>query len=1056
MSARYRINLLGELCVAQETRHIRHFRTQKTGALLAYLAFYNKTAHSREQLITLFWPESAPEDGRNSLSTALSSLRSRLEPPKTPPSEGLLLADRLTVRLNAAITVTDVSEFESVLHRALRADRDSPIEAQEPVLLLTDSVERYAELLPGYYEDWIPGERARLCEEFLRATLRLAARLDARKERRLALEYAHRALAVDPLREETHAALIRLYCALGEPMAALQQYDALEQMLQEQLGVAPRPELRAQVREVAARFAHGAVTVTSSTPTNDISSLPAVPAAANSSPARIHLTQQPSPQQPERSGACDRLPLPLTRFLGRTQEMARLQSMLTPVAGPAPGRAGLRSDRLVTLTGPGGVGKTRLALEVAAALQDLFFGCVWYVPLARGEGSRPFVASVAETLGLEQEDGFDPLPALIQVLTVQPALVVLDQFEQLLPDLQERTTSAATEAVQTLRTLLQQAPNLVCLVASRRRLHLSGEREFPIGPLPVPAESEPFDRVATCESVQLVVDRAQAADLDFTLTPQNADDVSTLCRHLDGLPLALELAAERISELSPAGVVRALEHRADFLVSRNPDLPLRHRSLKAILADDLETLSPEMRRFVARLAVFRGSFTAETAATCEEGDPSDATDPGRFERLQERLFLLRECSLLQPAEAIGMSEPRFRLLGTMRRFAETSLTAAEHAAARQRHAACFRRIAEQAALEMAHSASLTRLEVEAENLRAALQWFLEARQAEPGMQIATALARFWYQRGDLQYGREILGELLALPDAQAPSLIRARALQAAGLLAYGQGDRAAARRLYSESLTLLRDQADEVGVAALLDGQGILLLDEGDYARASALFAESLEIRRRLGDTRGIAAVLNNQGLAAHLQGDYAAAQALHTQSLALYREREDPVAIAKTLNNLALVAHSRGDYASARALQEESLALCRRLKDRPGIAGSLRSLALIAHNQGDLARARALYHECLAIRRELDDRAGIVYALEGIAGLDVTERMPERSARLFGAAEGLREAIGLPRAPGNRTDYDRDRAITRALLREEAFAAAFAEGRALPLEQAIALALGA
>lgn len=557
------------------------------------------------------------------------------------------------------------------------------------------------------------------------------------------------------------------------------------------------------------------------------------------------------------------------------------------------------------------------------------------------------------------------------------------------------------------------------------------------------------ERLLACASVALFVDRAQVARPEFQITLRNAEAVGLLCARLEGLPLAIELAAARANALTPAQMLERLSERFTLLASRRAGKGDRHRSLWAVMEWSYHLLSPDLQRLFARLSVFRGGWSLEAAeVVCQTSG------------LLDSLAQLRSNSLLLAEEsAVAI---RFGMLETLREFAWEHLDMAERDAVRQRHLALFLMLAETAAPHLKgpeQTAWLEQLETEHDNLRAALQYSIEPERStlsslnEAGLRLANALCRFWEVRGHYAEGRGWLEAALAQPETQKRTPARALALRGAGLLAEKQGDYAAARTLCEESLAIERELGNRQGVAYSLNNLGIVAKKQGDYAAARALYEESLAMHRERGDQWAIAGALNNLGNVAQEQGDYAAARTLYEEALILNRTIGNRAWEAQSLNGLGNVAADQGDHAAARALYAEGLAIRRELGDKQGIAYSLNSLAALAREQGDSAQSRACLAECLTLCRELGNQYLAALALENLAALVHARQRFERAACLYGVATTLRESIGAALPPQNRKEVDPALSALRAALGEAAFATAFAAGRALGWEQAIAYA---
>ena len=733
--------------------------------------------------------------------------------------------------------------------------------------------------------------------------------------------------------------------------------------------------------------------------------------------------------------ATNNLPVQLTSFIGREREMAEVKQRLS-------------TARLVTLTGPGGSGKTRLALEVAGELVAEYADGVWWVEHDSLEDAALVPQAVATVLGVREEPGRALTETLTDYLQPRQVLLVLDNCEHLV------------EACATLAdTLLRACPELRVLTTSREVLRVNGEQEYPVPPLALPDPDQPptVEALLQYEAVELFIQRAEAVRPSFVLHDANAPAVADICVRLDGLPLALELAAARIKLLSPRVMLARLEDRFKLLRGGARDLPARQRALRATIDWSHDLLDEDEQTLFRRLAVFIGGRTLEgVEVVCSPMDAGDGLAPLQIDVL-DGLASLVDKSLIQQEEGVD-GEPRFTMLVTIHQYAAERLEGSGEAEAlRRRHAAYYLALAEEAEAELRGPEQgmwLERLEAEHDNLRAALRWAQEIGEAETGLRLGGALWRFWYVRGYYSEGREWLAGLLALARASKPTATRAQALNGAGLLAHEQGDYAAARSLYEESLAIRRELGDKRGIAISLNSLGHVVREQGEYAKARSFYGESLAIRRELGDKRGIAVSLNNLGNVAHDQGDYAAARSLYGESLAIKRELGDKRGIAISLNSLAEVVCEQGDYAKACSLYEKSLAIKRELGDKRGIAVSLDGLGLVARHQGDYVAARSLHGESLAIFRELGYRWGVLAVLEGFVALAAAQGQPERALRLAGAAAALREAIGAPLPPTYQAELERHLETAQQALGEQASATALADGRAMTMEQAIAYAL--
>ncbi|HZV03392.1 MAG TPA: tetratricopeptide repeat protein [Planctomycetota bacterium] len=1188
----WRIDLMGELRATRGTWSVTHFRTQKTAALLAHLAFFRDRSHPRELLVGMLWPDASSEAGRNNLSQALSALRHQLEPPGVEPGS-VLVGTRATVQLAEDAVATDTDALREALERASREKGKKKEELLERAL----EVPR-GELLPGFYLEWIAPERERLRAACVAAARELAAIAERAGDPSRALDRARRALAFDPLAEDAHRDVIRLLAASGDPLRALKHFEEMEARFEKELGHGPTRETRELARGIERahspppREAGGrpgaskredapptttlppprgvrapAVTTLLATPDASAGALVArysgevleetgtlvasfarpsdalacalaarAQAAletgdrdlrararellAAAKPRQILCSEETAVLlrrdleaginltdlgvfklggasarlfQAHREGesllapAAERvhaggLPLDMSAFHGREEELERLRQEL------APGRRGL-----VTLTGPGGIGKTRLAVETATRLQEAFRGEAWFVPLASVTEPRVISDALRTALRLPPGPG-DPLERVAERLGRGPALLVLDNFEQLV-----------REGAAVVKALLERAPSLSVLATSRQRLGLDGEREIVVAPLPLPRGPDTPESLARVASVRIFVDRARAVRPDFELTSETAKGVGELVRRLEGIPLALALAAGRAQVLSPEQILARLSGRLDLLVSRSKDVPERHASLRAAIEGSTSLLAPPLTRFLALLSVFRGGFTLEAAEAVTE-------DPLALDALAE----LRECSF------VTVEGERFSMLETLREYAREQLGEDERDRVALRHARYFAALAERAAPLLVGPEQgkwLDRLETEQGNMRAAIE---EGGDGEAALRIAGALRHHWIVRGPIAEGRRLVA--FALERSKARTAARAQALMGAGGLAHTQADTSGARASWEEALEIARELGDRSTVSRALNNLGIVATIGGDYARARQRLEESARIAREIGDGAFAARSVLNLAIIAKNEADFPRARALLDESARLSdgagdrlnaakarrmlgdlcvevndydaaaRHFQDALSVFESLGAredvalslhslaridsrhgrdgaprleravailreigarvnlpvilLALATHSEPER--ARALLDEALAIARADRNRLAESHVLAAQGDIARRQGD-PRARALYGECLARLRELGAKAYAAGPLESLAALDAAEGRADRAARLLGAAEVLREASGAA-SPGE----SRERDATLARVRDRlgpGFEGARAAGRALSFEGALELA---
>lgn len=791
---------------------------------------------------------------------------------------------------------------------------------------------------------------------------------------------------------------------------------------------------------VEARLSHGAPWPTSAT-----------------SPAR------PGGAPPSATGGRTNLPAPLTRFVGREREIAALADQLT-------------TARLLTLTGPGGVGKTRLALEVATAVRERFPDGAWLVDLAtlpaapRGngtthqhvvhEGPQPapdatllVQQAVAATLGIQVVPALPLADTLVTTMRDQHLLLVLDNCEHLL-----------LACAQLAEMLLHACPALRVLATSREALGVPGEVIWRVAPLSVPAlppgqipiaDAEPVSRVMAHDAARLFVERARAAQPSFRVTPTNAAAVAQICAHLDGLPLALELAAARLNVLSVEQVAAGLADRFRLLATGSRTAPPRHQSLRAAFDWSHALLSQEEQTLFRRLAVFAGSWTlAEAEAVCAPADPPGITAREVLDLLTR---LVDKSLVLVDPQGEQADTPRYRLLETVRQYAEERLQAAGEATRlRDHHRDWHLALVEQAAPHL-HGREqkhwLERLAAAHDNLRLSLAWSLYRRAVEPGLRLAVALAAFWYKRGHWAEGREWLAGFLALAE-EAPAALRARALAAVGELAHVQGDYPSATTAFEQSLALARALSDWDQVALVLAYLGDMFTDRGDLPHAIVLLEEAVALARERSNDLLTARFLRALAKALLYQGELARAAAACEESQTLFRKVEDRDGMAATLHNRALIAWRQRDYTHAAAALTEALAIFQELGDRRNIAFTLGNLALVANSRGDVATAAMDGAKSVQRFYELNDRLGLGLYITVLAGVALLQRRPLHAARLAGAAEAIRESIGTTIPAYVQPEYAEHFTRLRASLGEEVLAAAWAEGRAMTVDQAVALAL--
>ncbi|MCC6704626.1 MAG: tetratricopeptide repeat protein, partial [Thermomicrobiales bacterium] len=716
---------------------------------------------------------------------------------------------------------------------------------------------------------------------------------------------------------------------------------------------------------------------------------------------------------------------PGTPLIGRDDEIEGVATLLSVPA-----------TRLMTVTGPGGAGKTRLALAVTERLRDHFPGGITSLALADVTTAEQTIEAIALAWRAPARDDADPIVRVASVAPDAPALLVLDNLEQI------RGLAAP------VATLLGAAPQLRILATSRSPLRIRGERELPLAPLATPAASIWSDSVALARNpaVRLFVDRAEAVKPGFTLDANNAPVVAEICVRLDGLPLAIELAAARVRMLPPAALLEKLADSLTLLSGGARDLPERHRTLRAAIAWSHDMLAEEERRLFRRLGRFRRGAPWDGIEAISAVEPAIA-DP--FEAIAN----LIDQSLLRQDDA--GAEPRYVMLETIAAFAAEELAASEEAdRVRDAHAAWVSAMVEMAAAAdgAERVAWLTRFDIETENIRLALDRYAETGDGAAGQRLGGGLVRWWDAHGRSGEARRQLQR--ALDFGPAGEGIGSKAISAAAMFARRQGDFPEAERLYALALERFEADGDESGIASTINNLGVLALDQGRYDQARERYETAMERFERLGQTDRVAAILVNLGPVARRLGEPDLAARRYQEALAIYRRLGDRQRAAIVLNNLGVLAISQQDPGRAATLFQEALSGFRALHDEPGIALALRNLGEAQLDLGDLPAALASYRDALRGYADQGARGGAIDALEGIALCQLTGPDPIRGARLAGAATVLRDAFLLDRDPADQERIDHALAAARANTGRGQITNALEGGKGLDFDRAVAEAL--
>ena len=1059
------LHLLGSPRLERDGTHVE-IQRRKVMALLIYLAVTAKS-HSRDSLATLFWPEHDQIRARAALRRTLSELQKILG-----KKHLLVVQDSIGVPSTSDLWL-DIKEFHDDL-TAYRAHGHHPDDPCPDCLgALTEAVSLYNDdFLTGFtlsdspeFDEWQILQAEILQRELIGALSRLVLGYSADGEIAAAIVEAKRWLSLDPVDETAHRHLMQLYSWNSQRSEGLLQYQECVRILERELGVPPLEEttrlyehIRLQKDFYPPKGSH-----------------------------ETHPRNLSKPAIPQRKP--NNLPVQLTSFVGRTKELVEIREEIS------------RPEvHLLTLTGPGGVGKTRLSLEVAAQLLDQYEDGVFFVPLAPISDPVLVSLTIAHALGIRESQSRPAIDTLKEYLHDRQLLLVLDNFEHL------------TKAASLVTDILTTAPQLKVLVTSRTLLHVYGEHLHPILPmlLPKPGEVAQPESNSLPEAVQLFIERAKAMKADFTLSSENFRILGEICVRLDGLPLAIELAAARVRQISP----QAMLHQWSDTSGGTPlktltigprDLPARHKTLRNAVAWSYNLLEASDQLLFRRAGIFEGGWTPEAAEKIlveplfGNNYPTSvaSSDPA----IVFRFGPLVEANLIKQTEAAG--EIRFSMLDTIREYAlEQCVENGEVDMLRRRHAEFFLELAEKAKPNLLGSQRLVwvnLLEHDYENLTAALRWAIDYQEAEVALRLGSALGKFWYTFDPIYWseGRRWLDKALNLRQLEEVSLaVRANALNEAGVLAWVQIDYDHASKCFEECLTIRQMAGEKAGIASALGNLGLVAREKHDLLLARAYQEKCLALKRELGDKQGIATALSNLGLVATDQGDYEYAISLYEESLALNHELQNMTGLTLTLHNLGgLLVENRGDYARALTLLMESLKLSRELgghffliphtlnhlgnlslnrrdyeqarrlfdesmnlscesDNKYGIGHALHGLGHLAHLLGEYENAQEYYKKSVMVLHEINGIVEIIWNLIAMADMAYINGQPIRGATLLGASEKLREITPTPIMRIRREAFEHSISIAHSLLSEIEFDKAWKRGREMTLDQAVAFAI--
>lgn len=1065
--SRYRITTFGSVSLSTDPDHAAiTLRSRKHLALLIFLAVPQGRAHSRGTLVALFWPEISEDAARNNLRVALADLRRSLG-----DAAASLETDRVSVRLLPGGHTLDVDEYESLLaavqaHSHVRLEScDSCISrlAGAAALYRGDFLDGFSIADSEAFDEWATRNRERQRLAQLALLHQLAVSHEQREDHAAQVAYGRQLLAIEPWRESAHDLVIRGLWATGQRGAALKQYDACRRVLADELGLQPSPELAALAERLRAQSTLDVDTTGPTTTSHaDISASQSGTAGEPGSGHRRSVDVALP------GGLTGEIPAALTPLIGREHELVQLSALLR------------RDDvRIVTVVGVGGMGKTRLAQELGRASRAHFSDGVCFVSLA--PLADPSAIAPAVLAALDEYATGDAQQALLLSLRPRRMLLILDNFEHLL------------DGVPFVSAIAEAAPHVTILATSRERLHVHGEHQFLLSGLAVGPGSAGDD---DSPALRMFVERARHLQPAFELDHRNDAAIRRICRIVDGMPLAIELATTWLEMLAPADIADEIAQNLDFLTTEWQDLPPRQRSMRAVFDWSWSLLNESEQQVLRRLAIFRGGFTRNAAQVVA----------GASLVVLNRLL---QKALVKAGE--GNRSGRYELHELLRQFALEDLIRhpSDAEATADRHLAFYVGLAERGdpgAPKAESEAWLGDVARDHENIRAALAYSLEPRpstqivggtnaepivaKAELGLRLAGAVWTFWQRHCLFIEGRDWIERLLAkAPEATSPA--RATALYGAAWLAHDQDDFPSADAFFVAGLALDQDLGQTDRVASVLVHRGIMARGQGQYGEAIALIEEGLKLSRAAGNLAGVAFSLFRLGVVIRECAQFPRAAAIYNECLTIYRALDDEEGEAFVLLGLADIARDQGNLADLRVANTAALAIGRALK-QPWITGfALNNEALGLLMDGKTDHALATSEEALALFRTHDIRGAVVETLittgmiasasgakrqaraqleegvqrgwpagphwlvvTGIEELARLDRPVREAALLLAACEAWRAVMGVPAPMFRRSTLETAIAATRRQLGETQFAALWSEGAAMAPDEAVILAL--